>query len=153
MLLNSNQPTNVFSYDCCNSSLFFGRPLVKRFALCYRTIVLSVCPVLSCPVVSCPVLSVCLSVMLVYCGQTVGWIKMKLGMEVGLGPVHTALDGTLLPLTRGTAPKFLNHVHCGQMARWIKMPNSWMHRHTTWYRYEGRLQPRRHCVRWEPSSP
>jgi len=22
---------------------------------------------------------------LVYCGQTVGWIKMKLGMEVGLG--------------------------------------------------------------------
>jgi len=31
-------------------------------------------------------LSVCLvlSVMLVYCGQTVRWIKMKLGMQVGL---------------------------------------------------------------------
>jgi len=29
----------------------------------------------------CPV---CLSVTLVYCGQTVGWIKMKLGMQVGL---------------------------------------------------------------------
>ena len=27
---------------------FFGRPLVKRFALCYPTVVLSVC--LSCPV-------------------------------------------------------------------------------------------------------
>ena len=31
--------------------------------------------------------------MLVYCGQTVGWIKTKLGMEVGLGPGHTVLDG------------------------------------------------------------
>jgi len=30
-------------------------------------------------------LFVCL-VTLVYCGQTVGWIKMPLGMEVGLGP-------------------------------------------------------------------
>ena len=26
----------------------------------------------------------CLSVTLVYCGQTVAWIKMKLGMQVGL---------------------------------------------------------------------
>jgi len=34
----------------------------------------------------------CLSVMLVYCGQTVGWIKMKFGM-VGLGPGHIVLDG------------------------------------------------------------
>ena len=29
----------------------------------------------------------------VYCGQTVGWIKMKLGMEVGLGPGDIVLDG------------------------------------------------------------
>jgi len=41
----------------------------------------------------CPVcLSVCLSLLsvlpltLVYCVQTVGWINMKLGMQVGLGP-------------------------------------------------------------------
>ena len=27
------------------------------------------------------------------CGQTVGWIKMPLGKEVGLGPGHTVLDG------------------------------------------------------------
>jgi len=27
-----------------------------------------------------------LSVMLVYCDQTVEWIKMKLGVKVGLGP-------------------------------------------------------------------
>ena len=31
--------------------------------------------------------------MLVYCGQTVGSIKMKLGVEVGLGPVDIAVDG------------------------------------------------------------
>ena len=34
----------------------------------------------------------CLSVTLVYCGQTVGRIKMKLGMQVGLGPGHIELD-------------------------------------------------------------
>jgi len=38
---------------------------------------------------SCPVLSV----PLVHCGQTVGWIKMKLGVQVGLGPGHIVLDG------------------------------------------------------------
>ena len=31
--------------------------------------------------------------MLVYCGQTVEWIKMKLGMQVDLGPSHIVLDG------------------------------------------------------------
>ena len=34
-----------------------------------------------------------LSLMLVYCGQTVGWIKMARCMEVGLAPVHIVLDG------------------------------------------------------------
>jgi len=37
-------------------------------------------------------LSVCL-VMLVYCGQTVRWSKMPLGMEVDLGPGYIVLDG------------------------------------------------------------
>jgi len=46
--------------------------LGDRFALHYRTIVCHV-----------------LSVTLVYCGQTVGQIKMKLGMQVGLGPGHS----------------------------------------------------------------
>jgi len=64
---------------------------------------------------------VCLSVTLVYCGQTVEWIKMKLGMEVGLGPGHNMLDGDPAP-PRGTAPHFLAHVYCGQTAGWIKMP-------------------------------
>jgi len=53
------------------------------------------------------VLSVCLSVTLVYCGQTVGRIKMKLGMRAGLVPFHTVLDGNPAPLTkRVTAPNF-----------------------------------------------
>jgi len=29
----------------------------------------------------------------VYCGQTAGWIKMPLGMEVGFVPGDTVLDG------------------------------------------------------------
>ena len=42
----------------------------------------------------------CLSdlfVTLVYCGQTVGKIKMKLGMQVGLDPGHIVLDGDPAP--------------------------------------------------------
>jgi len=58
----------------------FGRPFVKRFALCYQTISLS-----------------CLSVTLVYCGQTVWWLENKLSMEVGLGTGHIVLDGDPAP--------------------------------------------------------
>jgi len=72
------------------------------------------------------VCSVCLvlSVTLVYCGKTVGWIKMPLGTEVGLVPGHIVLDGTQLPHKKGhSSPRqFLAHVYCGQMAGWIKMP-------------------------------
>ena len=46
----------------------------------------------------CPV---CLSVTLVYCGQTVGWIKMPIGTEVGLGPGGTVLDGDRAPPRKG----------------------------------------------------
>jgi len=49
----------------------------------------------------------CLSVTLVYCGQAVGWIKVKLGMEVGLGPGHIVLDEDQAHPERGTAaPSF-----------------------------------------------
>ena len=58
------------------------------------------------PVLSDSFLSV-LTVALVYCGQTVGWIKMKLCMEVGLGPGHIVLDGDPAALQKwGTAPNF-----------------------------------------------
>jgi len=73
------------------SAIIFWRSFVKRFALCYRSVV---CPVLS-----------CLSVTFVHCGQTVVQIKMKLGMQVGLGPGHIVLGGDPAPLPwRSTAP-------------------------------------------------
>jgi len=40
----------------------------------------------------CPLCPVCVSETLVYCSQTVGWIKMPLGTEVGPGLSHTVLD-------------------------------------------------------------
>ena len=44
----------------------------------------------------------------IYCGQTAAWIKMPLGMEVGLGPGHIVLDGDPAspPQKAGTAPQF-----------------------------------------------
>ena len=93
----------------------FGPPFVKRFALCYRTVVLSCL--------------VRLSVTLVYCGQTVGWITMKRGTKVGLCRSHTVLDGDPAPPktgrsspNKGHIPQFSAHVRCGQTAVWIKMP-------------------------------
>ena len=51
------------------------------------------------PMLSDRCLSVCsvLSVTFVHCGQTVGQIKMKLGMQVGLGPGHIVLDRDPVP--------------------------------------------------------
>ena len=74
-----------------NQSEYSRRPFLKRFALCYRTVV---CPV-------------CLSVTLVYCGQTVGWIKMPLGTKVGLGPGHIVLGRDPAPSKKGnSSPNF-----------------------------------------------
>jgi len=36
----------------------------------------------------------------VRCGQTAGWIKMPLGMVVGLGPGDIVLDGDQVPLPK-----------------------------------------------------
>jgi len=64
---------------CFTNEPFIGRRFVKRFALCHQTVV-------------------CLSVTLVYCGQRVGRIEMKLCMQVGLGPAHIVLDADQLTL-------------------------------------------------------
>ena len=49
-----------------------------------------------------------LFVTLEHCGQTVGWIKMPLGMEVGLGPGDIVLDrDPAIPTERAT-----NRVQC-----------------------------------------
>jgi len=64
----------------------------------------------------CPIcLSVCpvLSETLVYCGQTVEQIKMKLGMQVGLVPDHIVLDGDPAPPAKkghSSSPQFSAHV-------------------------------------------
>jgi len=75
------------------------------------------------------------SVTRVSCGQTVSWIRMSLGMEVGLGPSNIVLDGDPAPPTqRGTAvlPNFF-----GSCLLW---PNGCMDQDATWYR--GRPRPK-----------
>ena len=49
-----------------------------------------------------------LSVTLTYCGQTVGWIKMPLVMQVGvgLGPGHVVLDRHPAPPRKGAQQPF-----------------------------------------------
>ena len=49
--------------------------------------------------------------------QTVGRIKMKLGLQVGLGPGHIVLDGEPAPLPpKEHSPQFSAHICCGQLA-------------------------------------
>jgi len=77
----------------------------------------------------------------VYCGQTARWIKMTLGMEVGLGPGHTVLDGDPTPPKRAH-PQFSAHVYFCQTAVCIRIPLG----------TEVGLGPG-DCVRWGSSSP
>ena len=80
------------------------------------------------------------------CGQLAGWIKMHLGMEVGLVPGDFVSDvdpcSSPLPKRGGASPIF------GPCLLW---PNGWMDQDATWYR--RRPRPRQHCVRWGLSSP
>jgi len=99
----------------------FGRPFVKRFALCYRSVVCPVC------------LSVCLSVTFVHRGQTVGWI-----MHVGLGPGHIVLHGDQAP----PPPKWYSPPNFRPN---LLRPNGCMHQNATWY--GCRPQPRGLYVR------
>ena len=59
----------------------------------------------------CHICPVCVT--LVYCGQTVAWIKMPLGTEVGSDIV---LDGDPAPHGSGhrSLPHFPAHVYCGK---------------------------------------
>jgi len=80
----------------------------------------------------------------VCCGQTAEWVKMPLGMEVGLGPGHIVLDGDPVPQKRGHSPP-PNFQPMSVVAN-----NGWMDQ-DTWY--GGMPRPRPHCVRWGPISP
>jgi len=80
----------------------------------------------------------------VLCGQTAGWIKMPLGMEVGLGPDDFVLNADpVCSRKKGTAP----HPIFGPCLLW---PNGWMVQDATWYR--GKPRPRRRCVAAPPKK-
>jgi len=96
--------------------------LIKNNNNFWATVYKTVRPMLwdRCPV--CLSVPSVLSLTLVYCGQRVGCIKMKLGMEVGLGQATLCWIPSSPPQQKGHSPQFLVHVHCGQTAGWIKMP-------------------------------
>jgi len=119
----------------CHVLTVFGWPFIKRFALCYQTVVCSVCPVS---------LFVCLWRWCIVAKQLDGsvwnlaWIKMPLDTEVGLGPDDIVLDGD------GESPSPI----FGLRLLW---PNGWMDQDGTWH--GGGPCSRPHCARLGPSSP
>ena len=61
----------------------------------------------------------------VHCGQTAGWIKMALGIEMALIQATLCWIGTQLLSSNTEAeppPQFSAHFYCGQTAGCIKMP-------------------------------
>jgi len=78
--------------------------------------------------------------------QMAAWIKMPLGVEVGLDTSDIVLDGNPAPPQQkrgGKAPNF--RPMC------ILRPNGCVDQDATWYGGRPRLRP--HCARWGPSSP
>ena len=110
---------------------------------CWATVCKTVRPMLS---VRC--LSVCLSCLSAVCDvlalwPTVGRIKTKLGMQVGLGPGHIVLDGDpAAPPQRGTAPPIFGP--------YLLRPNGCMDQDVIWY--GARPRPRRLCD-GDPAPP
>jgi len=88
---------------------FFGRPFVKRFNPCYRSVVC-----LSC-------LSVC-NVDVLWPN---GWTDPDETWHAGRSRPwrHCVRSGPSSPPQRGTAHKLSVHICCGQIAGWIKMPH------------------------------
>jgi len=75
-----------------------------------------------------------------------GWIRMPIGMEVGLGPGHIVLDGD-----PARSPKE-GHINPPPILDpCLLWPNGWMAQDATWY--GGMPGRRRHCVRRGPSCP
>ena len=75
----------------------------------------------------CPVLSVLSVWTFVHCGQTVGRIKMKLGMQVGFGPGHILLDEDPAP----PSPK--GHSPHPIFGPYLLRPNGCVDQDVTWY--------------------
>jgi len=81
----------------------------------------------------------------VRCGQTAGWTKMPIVMEIGLGPGDFVFDGDLATPRKKAHPP---HPIFGPCLLW---PNGLMDQNATWY--GGKRRRRRRCVRWGRSSP
>ena len=80
----------------------------------------------------------------VYCDQTAAWSTMPLGMEVGLSPGHTVLDGDPAhPSPKGGIPP--NFCPC------LLWPNGWMDQDATWY--EVSLSPGRSVLHGDLAPP
>jgi len=111
----------------------FGRPFVKRFALCYRTVVC-----LSCL----PYLFVC------DVGELWpnGWMDQDETWHAGRPQPwsHCVGWGPSSPSPKGAQP----HPIFGS---YLLRPNACMDQDATWY--GARPQPRGLCVRWGPSHP
>jgi len=166
-------------WDILSSCTKHPRQFSSRF---WATVCKTVRPVL---LVRCLSVLSCQSVLsatFVHCGQTVGRIKMKLGMQVCLGPGHIELEGDPAspPPNRHSLPIFgpylLRTNGCmdqdvtwyGARPRpWLPLPKSgtepaifcpfllWPNgwMHQSATWYGGRPQPRVLWVRWGPSPP
>ena len=76
------------------------------------------------------------------CGQMAAWIKMSIGMELGLGAGDFVLDRDPAPSPKGgRSPQIFGP--------FLLRPYVWMDEAGTWH--GGRPQPRRLCVRWGPN--
>ena len=106
----------------------FGRPFVKRFALCYRSVV-------------CPVLSVCDVPALWPNGCTDQDETWHAGRPRPWP--HCVRWGPSSPSPKGHSPP----IFCP----YLFWPNGCMDQGVTWY--GARHRPRRLCVRWGPRSP
>jgi len=112
----------------CVCAVLFGRPFVKWFALCYRTVVLSVCPV-------CNVRALWPN----------GWTDQDETYHAStpLTWPQCVRWGLSSPSLKGAQPPIIGP--------YLLRPNGCMDQDATWY--GGRPRPMRLCVRWGPRSP
>jgi len=110
-----------------------GRPFVKRFALCYRSVVCLACPV-------------CLSVCDVRALWPNGWMDQDETLHAGRPRPwpHCMSWGPSSPSPKGAQPPPI-------FGPYLLRPSSCMDQDATWY--GARPQPRGLCVRWGPSPP